>query len=115
ATYDKLGTELLDALVPHMEHRIGMFKHDIESCWMYNFLQWRRKQPTWSVSDNPEKNTLAYHVVQHQKSEWLYLSASFDPTADVYVWIDYGILGVPGVTVAVILDAINRASRERSI
>lgn len=74
-------------------------------------FQWANTTPTWlrrfvadeapgashSVSDNPAKNTLAYHCVQHQKSEWLMQAAVEDTDTDVFVWIDYGIFHVPGV------------------
>ncbi len=65
--------------------------------------------PAHAVGDNPEKNTLAYHCVQHQKFVWLSAAAAQDSdNTSVFVWIDYGILHVPGVTVAVIQRYLER-------
>ncbi len=64
---------------------------------------------TPKVGDNPQKNTLDYHCTQHQKFVWLY--EAYQNTMmhpDTYVWIDYGILHVPGVTLDVVRDYLNR-------
>lgn len=61
------------------------------------------------VADNPAKNTVDYHCVQHQKFIWLYEAyRATDTHPDTYVWIDYGILHVPGVTVGVIKNYLSR-------
>src|SRR5438045_5873682 len=59
---------------------------------------------THSVADNPQKNTLAYHCVQHQKFGWLLKAQMLNPQAKTFVWTDYGIGHVPGVTPAVVND-----------
>ncbi len=92
---------------------------DIESCWLYQHLFDRfnmdETEFSHSISDNPQKNTLAYHIVQAQKTEWLVAAAQIDPSADVFVWIDYGIFHVPGVTGRIISDFLKRADNEQTI
>lgn len=56
------------------------------------------------AGDNPEKNTLDYHAVNHQKSQWLLQAMLEDPGQDSYVWVDYGICHLPGVTPELIED-----------
>ena len=70
---------------------------------------------THSVADNPKKNSLAYHIVQAQKTEWLVCGAMVDPMADVFFWIDYGIFHVPGVTSHIIREFLKRANNEQTI
>jgi hypothetical protein len=68
---------------------------------------------TPKVADNPAKNTVEYHCVQHQK--FLFLYEAYQNTAvqpDNYVWIDYGILHVPGVTLDVIRAYLNRVKED---
>ena len=68
---------------------------------------------TPKVGDNPAKNTTEYHCTQHQK--FLFLYEAYQNTAvqpDNYVWIDYGILHVPGVTLDVIRAYLNRVRDE---
>ena len=67
--------------------------------WLSQFLE---KLPplepplTWSKGDNPKKNSLEYHCVQHQKFAWLSRAANEDQESDTFVWIDYGIASQPG-------------------
>lgn len=49
------------------------------------------------ATNNPTKDTLAYHAVQHQKTLWLLRAAARHP-GDTLVWLDLGILHVPGIT-----------------
>lgn len=98
ATYGKLGEEAFSNLpVP-----VRSYYWPLQRTWLQNALDLCPFEYTHSVSDNPAKNTVAYHCVNHQKFEWLAQEAALDPEPDVFVWIDYGILHVPGVTVAVI-------------
>jgi hypothetical protein len=46
--------------------------------------------------------------VQHQKFAWLLKSAILTPQYETYVWLDYGIGHVPGVTVPVIHDFLDQ-------
>lgn len=111
AEYHELGGRLLS-----METKIPLLsaEGDLERCWLFRHLQ-HCPGFTHSVSDNPEKNSIAYHIVQAQKSEWLAAASFIDPTADVFCWIDYGIFHVPGVTEKVIVDFLERAENERLV
>jgi hypothetical protein len=110
ATYRALGRRLLDCGIPIMT-----LENDLEECWLYEFLEDRGRMPTHSVSDNPDKNTLAYHIVQAQKSEWLALAATQNPEAEVLVWIDYGIFHIPDITPQIVRDFMARAAGEKTI
>lgn len=50
-----------------------------------------------SKHDNPLKNTLDYHAVNHQKVTWMKQAAE-EYDDDVFVWVDYGIFRLPGVS-----------------
>lgn len=114
--YQRLAGPLLD-----MADRIPLMAADgdLEHCWLYRHLLNRYDMDpakfSHSVSDNPRKNSLAYHIVQAQKIEWLVAAAQIDPMADVFCWIDYGIFHVPGVTSKIISDFIKRADNEQII
>ena len=97
AEYGALGEPL--GLLPFLKKA---FYHRLPACWLFKETILSKKKLTHSVSDNPKKNSMAYHIVQHQKFEWLAAAALLDTNADTFVWLDYGILSVPGVTVAVI-------------
>ena len=53
------------------------------------------KQVKWAEYDNPAKNTLLYHCVNHQKFQWLLEAYNADGADlspyDTYVWMDFGI------------------------
>jgi FkbM family methyltransferase len=85
-----------------------VFRCALEDCWLYDHVRDRRVDHT--VADNPKKNSLAYHVVQHQKTAWLVSALETNPLADVLVWLDYGIFHVPGVTADVIDDFLGRVA-----
>jgi hypothetical protein len=87
---------------------------DIHKCWLYNFLR-GDKHFTYSLGDNPKKNSLSYHIVQAQKTQWLLAATQVDRVADVFVWIDYGILHVPGVTLPIIEAFLHRVEWEQAI
>ena len=58
---------------------------------MYRFVNGLPFEPTWSVADNPNKNTLFYHEVQHQKFEWMLKAVEANNWSEVIVWLDWGI------------------------
>ena len=92
---------------------IKAFYHQVERCWLYKEITKNGKRITHSEGDNPEKNSLAFHCVQHQKFEWLAGASLLDPTADTFVWLDYGMIGyVPGVTVAVIEKFLHKVKAD---
>jgi hypothetical protein len=108
--YHALGRQLLDLDIPllFMEDRI-------ENCWLYNFFLLRGTSFTWSQADNPKKNSAAYHMVQAEKTQWLVSAALERPYIDVFVWIDYGIMHIPGMTGDIIREFLQRAANEQAI
>lgn len=86
---------------------IHPFYERVEDTWLHKLLN-DPAHPVGNVShsagDNPQKNSLAYHCVQHQKFGWLLKAMMTGPLADTYVWMDYGIAHVPGVTPDVVTD-----------
>ena len=115
--YRKLGDRLLQAQVPQEDAVLMQLEMDLERCWLYEYLKWRGGEVTHSVSDNPRKNTKAYHIVQSQKAEFLLEAARNyrEVDVDVYAWVDYGIFHLPGMTDEILVDFLRRAKDERSI
>jgi hypothetical protein len=112
--YRKLADQLFDTGIPLL-----MMDGDLEMCWLYRHLCERKKKFTHSVADNPAKNSVAYHCVQAEKSEWLMtavdVSRCHECWPDIFVWLDAGIFHVPGVTSQIILDFMRRAEAEQTI
>ena len=53
---------------------IKAFYYDVKDLWLTQFIE--RLPPMepplrWAQADNPAKNSLEWHAVQHQKIEWL--------------------------------------------
>jgi hypothetical protein len=109
--YEELGKLLLAADIPVMQLDCAL-----DDCWLHQYLQeqYASGEFTHSVADNPAKNSVAYHVVQAQKSELLAVAAKLVPTK-VLVWIDLGIFHLSGVTPQVVQDFIGRADDELAI
>lgn len=105
--YDRLGEGWREVSAAP----VRVFSCSLEECWLHEHV--RGRKVTHAVKDNPKKNSLAYHVVIHQKTAWLVQALEADPDADVFVWIDYGIFHVNGVTPALI-DAFLQHVRCRS-
>jgi hypothetical protein len=105
--YGALGEKLRELKTP-----VQPFYQAVTSCWLYQMIEQLPFGPTWSVADNPQKNTLAYHCANHEKFRWLYEAARMDQEPDVFVWIDYGIMHVPGVTSAVINAMLDRVRKD---
>ncbi len=87
---------------------IHPFYEDVRSTWLHALIEDAPFKVTPSIADNPAKNTLAYHCANHQKFGWLFKAAYFDPTPSTFVWMDYGIGHVPGVTAEVVQDFMDR-------
>lgn len=83
---------------------IVRYMEQYQDTWLWKYVSRSKVPPTHSAGDNGAKNTLAYHCVQHQKFGWLLKAAIQDPKADTFVWMDYGVGHVPGVTVDVVWD-----------
>ena len=112
--YENLFNKLVE-VTSLIENPIYFMQHDIDDCWLFQFLRWSKLSPTHSVADNPKKNSLAYHIVNHQKLVWMCQAAHARPHVDVFAWIDAGILSVPGVTIEDIAYAVNAAKGEKTI
>jgi hypothetical protein len=114
AEYDELGKQLLG-----LKHKVLFAKGDIERCWLYQYLAEEYDLDTskfsYSVADNPKKNSLAYHIIQAQKTVWLEIGTYVDRVADVFVWLDYGIFHIPGVTQDMVDAFLDRAENEKAI
>lgn len=108
--YYMLGQRLLDAGVPLITNF-----DKLEDCWLYKFLDDRKLIITHSTADDPRKNTVAYHCVQHQKGEWIAKAALANPSVEVLVWIDFGIFHLGSITANVIKDFLLRVAGERQI
>jgi len=88
----------------------------LENCWLHRYLEGFKGEVTHSVSDNPAKNSLNYHIVLAQKTDFLLQAAqACNMEPDVYVWIDYGIFHIPGMTPKIIRDFLLRADNEQTI
>lgn len=92
AVYGELGEKLGGVPV-----RKKAFYSQVEHLWMAKYLRSLDFIPRASEGDNPDKNSLAYHIVNHEKTTWLKQAADEYPDADVVVWVDYGIFRLPGV------------------
>ncbi len=105
--YGELGEKVFGPLaaagVP-----IRRYTATVGETWLYKYVSRAKTPPSHSVHDNPKKNTLEYHCVQHQKFGWLLKAAIDDPKFSTYVWIDYGIGHVPGVDAHVIWDFLQK-------
>jgi len=90
--YGELGEKLSG--VPVQKKAFYMHPKDL---WLTKYINTLPFTPKSSEHDNPSKNSLMYHCVNHQKTSWLVQAADEDPDADVLVWVDYGIFRLPGV------------------
>lgn len=117
--YSELGRQLFTELstMKTLDFPVMAFHVDLERCWAAQWLSSKGKDytVTHSVGDNPTKNSLAYHIVQHEKTVFLKEAADMNPQADVFVWLDFGILHVPGITTAAIAAFLDRVRREKTI
>jgi hypothetical protein len=93
AEYGELGEKLSGVPVPKKA-----FYSRFQDTWMAKYILKLPFTPQPSQYDNPAKNTTIYHCVNHQKTSWLVQAADEHPSADVLVWVDYGIFRLPGVT-----------------
>lgn len=109
--YEKLGQQLSDALGTQS---LAVYYSRIPDLWLTQFVE---KLPplnpplSWSKGDNPAKNSLEYHCVQHEKFAWLKRAADEDSEPDTFVWMDYGIMYIPGMTNEVVRDFLARVKK----
>lgn len=106
AEYGKLGEKLGLLPVPTRAYYLP-----VERCWLHQHLVTVPFAVSHSEGDNPAKNSLDYHIVQHQKFQLLYEDAMLDPEPDVFIWIDYGIYHIPSITPKVIADFLAKVKK----
>ena len=107
--YDRLGARLREL----RGAALRFFPSALKDCWLDEYV--RGRYVAHAFADNPKKNSLAYHVVQHQKTAWMLQALQTDSWAEVVVWIDYGIFHQPGVSVDVIDAFLAHVGSERAI
>jgi hypothetical protein len=111
AEYGKLGDQLRGALGDHVP---AVYYQRIPDLWMTPFIESLAKnghQVNHSQGDNPLKNSMEYHAVQHQKLEWLEMAANSDQEADTFVWLDYGCMNLPGFDSNTLTSFISRIKK----
>lgn len=110
AEYGKLGDQLRGALGDHTPE---VFYQDIRSLWMTPFIeQIARGHPiNHSQGDNPQKNSMEYHAVQHNKLEWLEMAAGRDTESETFIWLDYGCMLQPGFNKDLLTEFLGRVKK----
>lgn len=99
--YQRLGADLLTT--PADVHRC-VYGGVASACW-----HWRLSEGATLPLGNAEKDTRAFHAVMHEKTAWV-ADAAERIAAEVFVWMDYGILHVPGITPALVTAFLERAA-----
>lgn len=116
--YNALMDKLLD-VTDLLERSMYFAQYSLADCWMTKYLAWMGITPTHSVADNPAKNSLMYHVVQHEKIMMMLRAANHNNDqakgVETFAWVDMGIHSVPGVTNEIIADAVKAAANEKAI
>jgi hypothetical protein len=112
AAYEKLGQRLSDALG---DHPLAVYYERVGDLWLTKFIEsLPPMQPplTWAKADNPQKNSLEFHCIQHQKFEWLRRASEEDQDTDTFIWVDYGVFSQPGMNAEVIRAFLHRVRRD---
>ena len=79
--------------------------------WLTKYISKLPFSPVPSGGDNPQKNSLLYHAVNHQKSTWLVRAADEDPDTDWLVWVDYGVFSQPNINNQIIYEMFDKLER----
>lgn len=111
AEYAKLGEQLSGALG---DFKPAAFYNTVHDLWMTPFiarLVAGGHTVNHSQGDNPTKNSMEYHVVQHNKFEWLEKASQLDTEADVFVWLDYGCMRLPGFDSNTLTEFLKRVRK----
>jgi hypothetical protein len=106
AEYGELGDKLRDVKAP-----LKAFYTQLQACWLKRYIDEQPFKVTPCEGDNPAKNSLAYHIVNHQKVMWLQEAAA-ESKADTFIWMDYGICHQPGVTADVINEFLGAVAKD---
>lgn len=109
AEYGELGENLFGKITAASVHP---FYESVPATWVFKILQDTPFSVQPSVADNPAKNTIAYHCVQHQKFGWLLKAALIHPLVQTLVWMDYGIGHVSGVTPEVVNEFLDNVAHD---
>lgn len=107
AEYERLGERLVRA-VESAGFRVYVGSGTPEDCW-----HWRLSEGALLPDGNSEKDTRSYHAVQHEKTAWV-AEAAEHMDAEILVWMDFGILHVPGITTHNVVDFLFRCERKAS-
>lgn len=111
AEYGKLGDALRNALGGFVPIE---FYQTVPDLWMTPFIERLAAgghHIQHSQGDNPVKNSMEYHAVQHQKFEWLEQAAERDTGADTFIWIDYGAMRQPGFNKDLLQEFLGRIKK----
>ncbi len=111
--YGRLGERLGAAISPVAP--LKAFYSLLPHCWYWKTIWEAGTTVTHSAYNNPAKNTIAYHVVNHQKTEWIAEASRLYTDVDVFAWIDYGILCVPGVTAEILQGFIKSINKPDAV
>lgn len=101
--YQRLGGQLVGA-AESGGHEVQAIRGTVENCW-----HWHLSNGAELPAGNPGKDTREFHAVQHQKTAWVAESANHTG-AEIIVWMDYGLLHVPGVTADMVPAFLERAA-----
>lgn len=117
--YERLGGRMLSAVdAPvvmftncdrvryrrHVSLPTVVLNASLDSCWY-----WQASDGTVLPGGNPNKDTRSFLSVQHQKSAWVADAARWTD-AEMLVWIDFGVLHVPGITEDAIRQFVARSA-----
>jgi hypothetical protein len=108
--YIRIGQQFLNCGLPiiafiedsvniELGKQVIKYSSNLNSCWLTPYCNNKKLPPT----DNPTKDTAQYHSIQFQKTKWI-SQASKLHDSQLYIWIDFGILHVPGVTIDIIKE-----------
>jgi hypothetical protein len=101
--YERLGRQLVGAAEAG-GHEVQTFGGCVDDCW-----HWSLSEGATLPLGNPDKDTREFHAVQHEKTSWV-VDASEKTDADILVWMDYGLLHVPGITADMVPQFLERAA-----
>ena len=105
AEYERLGSQLV-AVAEAGGHQVMLGGGAVEDCW-----HWTLSEGAEIPIGNPAKDSREFHAVQHQKTSWV-VDVAEQTDADVLVWMDYGLLHVPGITADMVPRFLERAARD---
>lgn len=101
--YERLGRQLVNAAEAG-GHEVRTFGGTVEDCWHYH-LSAGAELPL----GNPAKDSREFLAVQHQKTAWVADAAKITD-AEILVWMDFGLLHVPGITADMVPAFLERAA-----